>query len=204
MSKIKICGLRRIEDVDYVNRFRPDYAGFVFANSKRRVTKEQARELRNHLVPEIVPVGVFVNEDVKVVAELVNQGIIELAQLHGDEDEAYIRQLRKLIGNHPIIKAVRVATKGDVDSCERIPVDYLLFDSFSLQAYGGTGQGFDWSLIQQVQKPFFLAGGIGVDNVQKAVEETRPFGVDVSSGVETDGFKDPKKIARMVRSVRIL
>lgn len=203
MTKIKICGLRRMEDINYVNQCKPDYVGFVFADSPRKVTKEQARQLRNHLEPDIIPVGVFVNEEVEVVAELINEGIIDIAQLHGEEDEVYIHKLRKLTDNGLIIKAVRVASEEDVTDCEQIPADYLLFDSFSIQKHGGTGKVFDWSLIQQVRKPFFLAGGIRMDNVQKAISEVRPFAVDVSSAVETGGYKDYHKIKQILLKVKM-
>lgn len=202
MTKIKICGLRREEDVDYVNACRPDYAGFVFAESKRKVTKEQAKHLRSQLEQGIVPVGVFVNETIDTIVELVEEGVIEVIQLHGDETESYIEALRWRVGNVKIIKAVRVASKEDVTDCETTLADYLLFDSRTLEAYGGTGKQFDWKLISQIQKPFFLAGGICTENVEEAVKMTRPFAVDVGSSVETNGYKDREKIIEIVKKVR--
>lgn len=202
MTKIKICGLRREEDVDYVNACRPDYAGFVFAESKRKVTKEQAKHLRSQLEQGIVPVGVFVNETIDTIVELVEEGVIEVIQLHGDETESYIEALRWRVGNVKIIKAVRVASKEDVTDCETTLADYLLFDSRTLEAYGGTGKQFDWKLIAQIQKPFFLAGGIHTENVEEAIKMTRPFAVDVSSSVETNGYKDREKIIEIVKKVR--
>lgn len=202
MTKIKICGLRREEDVDYVNACRPDYAGFVFAESKRKVTREQAKHLRSRLEQGIIPVGVFVNETIDTIAELVEEDVIEVIQLHGDETESYIEALRWRVGNTKIIKAVRVASKEDVTDCETTIADYLLFDSRTLEAYGGTGKQFDWKLIAQIQKPFFLAGGIHTENVEEAIKMTRPFAVDVSSSVETNGYKDRDKIIEIVEKVR--
>lgn len=204
MTKIKICGLRRMEDVEYVNSCKPDFAGFVFAESKRKVTIDQALNLRNHLADEIIPVGVFVNEQTEKVAKLLNDGIIDIAQLHGDEDAAYINQLRKQMKRGKLIKAIRVADAGSLTDCEKIDVDYLLFDTFSLKEYGGTGRQFNWNLISGIKKPFFLAGGIHSDNVSEAIEQVHPFAVDVSSAVETDGFKDKEKIIEIVTKVKII
>lgn len=201
MTKIKICGLRREEDVSYVNECLPDYVGFVFAKGKRTVTNETAARLRNMLAPSIVPVGVFVNEDIEVIARLVQEGIIDVVQLHGDEDDAYIRRLRETM-ERPIIKAVRVAAPEDVLGCEAIPADYLLFDTRTQGEYGGSGRKFDWKLIKNVKRPFFLAGGIGEDNICEALKSLAPYAVDVSSGVETDGYKDRTKILNMVEKVR--
>lgn len=202
MTKIKICGLRRKEDVAYVNEVRPDYAGFVFAKSRRMVTKEQAKELRKMLHPKIVPVGVFVNEEVSIVAELVREGIIDVVQLHGDETEAYIQQLREKINPVTIIKAIRVAEVSDLKNCELLSVDYLLFDTFSIKEYGGTGHTFDWELIKEVKTPYFLAGGLNSQNVKDALDMLHPFAVDVSSAVEKDGWKDKEKINAFVQAVR--
>ena len=201
MTKIKICGLRREEDIAYVNECKPDYAGFVFAESRRQVTKEQAKKLRALLVPEINAVGVFVNEEIETIAELVQEGVIDVIQLHGDETEAYIERLRWRVGDATIIKAVRVATKEDVVECDKTSADYLLFDSRSLEAYGGTGKTFDWQLIKDISKPFFVAGGINSENVEEAIKMLHPFAVDVSSAVETAGYKDRKKIVEIVEKV---
>lgn len=204
MTKIKICGLRREQDIEYVNRCKPDYVGFVFASSKRQVTVEQAGRLRSLLSPQMVPVGVFVNEEMEVVARLLQEGIIKMAQLHGEESEEYIRELKAQTQNAPIIKAVRVAKREDVECRRNTLADYLLFDAFSQKEYGGTGETFDWSLLGGIQKPFFLAGGIRMENVQEAVRVVQPYGVDVSSAVETHGYKDEKKIWDMVNAVRAL
>lgn len=204
MTKIKICGLRRPEDIAYVNACKPDYIGFVFAKSRRQVTKEQAAGLRALLDKEITPVGVFVNEEPEKIAELVREDIIKMIQLHGDEDNEYIRKLRKLVPYTVIIKAVRVAGREDIIRSGEISADYLLFDTFSVKEYGGTGETFDWSLVGKLGKPFFLAGGINSENVEEALSMCNAFAVDVSSAVETDGYKDEEKIRRMVDTVRNL
>lgn len=202
MTKIKICGLRRVEDISYVNECNPDYAGFVFADSKRRVTKEQAKMLRAGLNPQIIPVGVFVNEEIDTIAELVQEGVIEIIQLHGDETETYIQKLRGRAADTVIIKAVRVASKEDVADCEKTKADYLLFDSRDMKEYGGTGKKFDWQLIENIRKPFFLAGGINAENIEEAIKTVHPFAIDVSSFVETNGYKDRDKILEIVEKVR--
>ncbi len=133
---------------------------------------------------------------------LVNEGIIDMVQLHGDETNEYIEELRSQIGAAKIIKAVRVAGYEDVIACENIVADYLLFDTFSKKEYGGTGKTFDWELIKNVKKPFFLAGGIGSENVNGAIEICSPYAVDISSLVETDGYKDKAKIEQIFRHMK--
>ena len=204
MKKIKICGLRREEDIAYANECRPDFVGFVFADSKRKVTKSQAKHLKALLHSDIVAVGVFVNEEVTKVAELVKEGIIQMVQLHGEEDNEYIERLRKLVGEIEIIKAVRVASKEDIRKCQKTAADYLLFDSYSIEAYGGTGKTFDWSLIKEIDRPFFLAGGIQAGNLQEAIALDNVYALDVSSAVETDGCKDRKKMLEIVNTIRNL
>lgn len=198
MTKVKICGLTRKWDIDSVNAVLPDYAGFVFAKSKRMVDVITARQLKSHLDPQIKAVGVFVNQPVELVASIWQNGIIDIVQLHGDEDEAYILQLKKIC-DCKIIKAVAVG-----DSLPLLPkaVDYLLFDTLSSER-GGSGRVFDWNLLNNYNgPPYFLAGGIDVNNVNVAVRKASPFCVDISSGVETDGFKDAAKIAQFVNIVR--
>ena len=202
MTKIKICGLRREEDICYVNECKPDYIGFVFAESKRKVTKEEAKKLKELLSSDILSVGVFVNEEITKLAEIVNEGIIDIVQLHGEETDAYIDELRKYINDTKIIKAVRVASKEDVYRSEKTHADYLLFDTFSKDAYGGTGKAFDWSCIKEVKRPFFLAGGIGIYNVQEAIKTSGAYAVDVSSSVETNGYKDREKVLEIVKRVK--
>ena len=205
MTKIKICGLTRTEDIEMVNEFLPDYIGFVFAKSRRQVSAEQAKELKNKLRPAIKAVGVFVNEKPENIAEIANQGIIDLIQIHGDEDAAYCAQLRKLT-QAPIIKVVRVELEDDFAGIEEFDCDYYLFDTLSSKQYGGTGKAFDHSLLhnKEIKKPFFVAGGLNQNNVAAAIEATKPFGVDTSGGVETDGVKDINKIKEFIKQGRIV
>jgi len=197
MIKVKICGITRLCDIDAVNDVKPDYVGFVFANSRRQVTFEQANELRKNLAKDIIPVGVFVNETIENISQLVRDDIIKMVQLHGMEKVEYIAKLKELI-NVPIIKAVSVKHSKDVQKWEATTADYLLLDNES----GGTGQTFNWDLIGKTTKPYFLAGGLCVNNITNAISKTTPFAVDVSSGVETDGSKDPIKIKEFIRRVR--
>lgn len=211
-TKIKICGLRRLEDATYVNNFKPDYVGFVFAKSKRQVTKELAEKLKNELDPAIIRVGVFVNQPLDWVADLVNRDIISYVQLHGDEDQKYITKLRSSISNNVIgadrdmktgiIKAVRVKEEVDIDRANSYDCDYILLDTYSVECEGGNGKIFDWSMIKKMKKPFFLAGGINEMNVLQAIQMVRPYGVDASSGLETDGYKDVGKIRNFVEKIR--
>ena len=205
MTKIKICGLTRTEDIEMVNEFLPDYIGFVFAKSRRQVSAEQAKELKNKLRPAIKAVGVFVNEKPENIAEIANQGIIDLIQIHGDEDAAYCAQLRKLT-QAPIIKVVRVEREDDLAGIEEFDCDYYLFDTLSSKDYGGTGKAFDHSLLhnKEIKKPFFVAGGLNQDNVAAVIEVIKPFGVDTSGGVETDGIKDANKIKEFIKQGRIV
>ena len=205
MTKIKICGLTRTEDIEMVNEFLPDYVGFVFAKSRRQVSSEQAKELKKKLKPEIKAVGVFVNEKAENIAEIANQGIIDLIQLHGDEDAVYCRQLRNLTQT-PIIKAVRVRDEEDLAGIEEFDCDYYLFDTLSSKEYGGTGKAFDHSILhnKEIKKPFFVAGGLNQDNVAAVIEVIKPFGVDTSGGVETDGIKDVNKIKEFTKQGRIV
>ena len=199
--KIKICGLTRPQDIQYVNEALPDYIGFVFAKSKRQVTSEIAEQLRNRLDSSITPVGVFVNEDIDKITTLCKKGIIDIIQLHGDESADYIEALRQKI-NNPIIKAVRVRDSESVKAACSLPCDYLLLDTYSGNDYGGTGKAFDWRLISDTARPFFLAGGISAENAETAIKNIRPYCLDVSSGVETDCFKDRNKILNIVNLVR--
>ncbi len=201
MTKIKICGLKRIEDVDYVNEFMPDYAGFVFAGKKRKIDKELASKLKEHMNPKIKVVGVFVDEPIENVTDLVISDIIDIVQLHGDEDKDYIEQLRKKV-DVPIIKAVRVQSAQDIIDAKELKADYLLLDSYSSTHPGGTGLGFDKSLIPKDLDNYFLAGGLGPDNLKDSIVRYSPYAVDLSSSVETDGFKDREKIKEVIEIVR--
>lgn len=198
--KIKLCGLRTPRDVGFANEAAPDYVGFVFAGSRRRVSPVAAARLRERLAEPIVPVGVFVDEPVDAVAALIADGVIEAAQLHGSEDAAYVAALRART-DVPLIKAARVRSRADVAAAAALDVDGLLLDAYSPDAAGGTGAGFDWSLIGPVAKPFFLAGGLTPDTIAAAAA-TGCAGVDLSSGIETDGVKDKDKMIRAVRAAR--
>ena len=197
MTKIKLCGLTRLSDIEAANELRPDYIGFVFApKSRRYVTAEKAAELKRRLDPGIKAVGVFVNERPEVIAALLNSGTIDTAQLHGSESEEYIHQLR-LLTDKQIIKAFRIQTEQDTLATQASSADLVLLDSGA-----GTGTAFDWNLIQNTQRPYLLAGGLAPDNVISAIQTLHPYGVDVSSGIETNGLKDNKKMAAFVAAVR--
>ena len=188
-----------MEDVRAVNEAKPDFCGFIIEVSKsfRSVTADRVRELAAGLDRDIQAAGVFVNAPETLAAELLNQGIISIAQLHGQEDEAYIRRLRKLT-DRPLIKAFSVRTRKDAEKAMESTADYILLD----QGSGGTGIPFDWSLLPVIERPFFLAGGLGEDNLEAAVRRLHPYAVDLSSGVETDMWKDPVKIKKAVDIVR--
>ena len=206
MVKIKICGMRRSEDIEMANRYKPDYIGFVFADSPRKVSYEQAKELSEFLSDAIVPVGVFVNEHMKLIVDLFKDGIIEMAQLHGDEDEKYIRNLKdksiEETGKQiPVINAIEIKDGADYND-ELLKWRDSASDYFILDSGKGSGKTFDWSLIDKESEFFknsiFLAGGLNSENLALAIEEFNPFAVDLSSSVETDGFKDEKKIKKII------
>ena len=194
---IKMCGIRRPEDIAAVNELQPDCIGFVFfPGSKRCVSPETAAELRKTLSPAVKAVGVFVDEAPETVAGLLNAGVIDIAQLHGHEDGVYIARLRKLTGR-PLIRAFRIRAPEDAVLAQASPADMILLD-----AGAGDGKTFDWRFLTPVSRPYFLAGGLDPENVSRAVRELNPFGVDVSSGIETDGFKDIEKMRAFIRAVR--
>jgi len=197
MTVIKLCGLRRPLDIAAANGLKPEYIGFVFARkSKRYVEPEKAMELKQLLLPDIKAVGVFVNEELSVVADLLNKGVVDVAQLHGSESEEYVAELKKATGK-PVIRAFKVATADDVATAVTSSADYILLD-----AGAGDGVAFDWSIVKDVKRPFFLAGGLNPGNVADAVAAVHPYAVDVSSGIETDGFKDIDKMTAFVKAVR--
>lgn len=201
MTKIKICGLKRIEDIQFVNEFLPDYIGFVFAGNKRKIDKKIADILKSYLDRRIKAVGVFIDESIEYVTDLVKNDIIDIVQLHGNEDETYIKELKSKI-KVPVIKAVRVRTEEDITQAKALEVDYLLLDTYSDSMPGGTGHCFDRKLIPKDLDNYFLAGGLGADNLKEVIEECHPYAVDLSSSVETDGFKDRDKIKRVIDIVR--
>ena len=197
MTRIKLCGLSRPCDIEAVNGLKPDYIGFVFSpKSKRYVSHEQATVLKRLLSPDIPAVGVFVNEDPQTVAGLLRSDVIDIAQLHGSEDQAYLNRLRQLT-DKPLIRAFRIQTAADLEAAKSCGADAILLDSGA-----GIGTVFDWNLLKNMEKPYFLAGGLSLDNVADAVRTLHPFAVDVSSGIETGGVKDPEKMAAFVAAVR--
>lgn len=199
--KIKICGLRRECDVDFVNSAGVDFVGFVFAGSKRQVTPAQASVLKKRLSPDIKSVGVFVNESIENIKRICKNGIIDLIQLHGNEDSDFIKTLKNEI-NLPVIKAVKALSKDYIKEEIRNDADFVLLDSFKENSFGGTGSIFDWTVVPDIKKPVFLAGGLNINNIKQAVDMVHPFCVDISSGVETDGFKDERKIFEITKLVR--
>ena len=197
MSKIKLCGLSRKCDIEWANALKPEYIGFVFwSKSKRNVPPEKAKELKDLLSPDIKAVGVFVDEPIENVAELLNDNIIDIAQLHGGEDEEYIKKLRAL-SDKPIIKAFLLKSENDAERAEKSTADYILVDSGT-----GTGKSFDWELLKNISRPYFLAGGLCCENISQAITALDPYAVDVSSGIETNGCKDKNKMAAFVAAVR--
>lgn len=196
--KIKLCGLTRPCDIEAVNELQPDYIGFVFAKKSRRyVSPEKAKELKAMLAPGIQAVGVFVNEEPEQIVSLLEAGTIDVAQLHGQEGETEIRRLRELT-DHPLIQAFRIDTEQDVERANASTADYVLLDSGA----GGTGTVFDWDLLQAIRRPYFLAGGLDTENLGTVRAKLNPYGVDVSSGIETDGYKDKKKMTAFVAAAR--
>lgn len=199
MVKVKICGLRRPEDIEAANAAKPDYVGFIFVEgTKRYVEPIQAAQFRKDLAGDIQTVGVFVNAPIEEIVAICQAGTIDLVQLHGEEDQAYIAHLKGQVDQN-IIKSVSVGDELVVDPNQ---ADYLLFDSLS-PSRGGSGKIFDWKMVSAYQeKPFFLAGGLGVENIEEALKVVRPYAVDASSSLETDGVKDPVKMQEFVAKIR--
>lgn len=199
MTKIKICGLSRPQDIDYVNEARPDWCGFIinFPKSHRNVTPDQVRALRAGLDPAICPVGVFVNQPVEEIAALLRDGTLSVAQLHGQEGPEDIAALRTLVPSCQIWKAFQIRSAADLEAALASPADLVLLDNGQ-----GTGQTFDWSLVTGVSRPFLLAGGLTPDNIPQAIQAVHPYGLDLSSGVETDKVKDREKILAAVAAAR--
>ncbi|MDE6124968.1 MAG: phosphoribosylanthranilate isomerase [Eubacterium sp.] len=192
MSKIKICGLKRPQDIDYVNALKPDFIGFILTSGfGRSITKETAEALKSRLDKGIKAVGVFVNDDAEVINSFVADGIIDMVQLHGSESADFCKEITA-----PVIKVFKPEAFDKISEYELF-ADYFLFDSGT-----GTGRTFDWCSIPKTEKPFFLAGGLSADNLEKAINRVKPFAVDLSSSVETDGFKDFEKIKKVMEIVK--
>ncbi len=203
MTKVKICGLRRMQDIEYANQLQPDYVGFVFSQSKRMVSKESAKMLIDNLDGRIKRVGVFVNEKIEMVNEMTTSLGLDVVQLHGDEDDDYVENLKETL-DVEVWKALRI--KGITDLQREVKADKILIEGFVNGLYGGTGVRFDWSLIENFEfsRPVILAGGLNVSNVEEGIKKVRPYAVDVSSGVETDGYKDFEKMKEFIEKVRSL
>lgn len=198
MVKIKICGIRRLEDIEIANRYQPDYIGFVFAESKRQVTHNLARTLKENLDPNITAVGVFVDAPADEILKLYGDEIIDMVQLHGSESEEFILNLKEKT-NHElkVIKAIEMYDGIDITEYDDSKADYLLFDSGK-----GSGKTFDWNLIRKdLKKEFFIAGGLTSQNIKDAINEFNPYAVDLSSSLEVNGFKDENKIREIMEVI---
>lgn len=197
MSAIKICGIYRAEDAEFINRYKPDYFGMIidFKRSHRSISKKEAAMIRAAIDKSIPAVGVFVNKEPSYIKSFIDDCIIDIAQLHGAEDNSYIRRLKGLICK-PVWKAFKIKTRQDVEEAMLSEADLIILDN----GYG-TGKTFDWSLIQNIKRPFALAGGINIENIEGALNSLNPYLVDISSGVETDKLKDPDKIEKAVKAV---
>ena len=198
MTKIKICGLTRERDIDYVNQYLPDYAGFIlnFPRSRRSLSPEKAEGLVRLLNPGIQAVGVIVDQPLEQAIGLLKLGFLDALQLHGSEDEAYIRALKEATGR-PVWKAFQIKDQTDLEAAHTCGADQIILDSGQ-----GSGACFDWDLLQDFDRPYFLAGGLGPQNVVKAVKQLHPYGIDLSSGIETNGVKDKGKLSSVIASVR--
>ncbi|WP_446899607.1 phosphoribosylanthranilate isomerase [Clostridium sp. LBM24168] len=196
MIKIKICGLRRIEDIDYVNKYRPDYAGFVFSKSRRRINLEQGKKLISNLNSNVKTVGIFVDESPDYVESISNALKLDIVQFHGSEDNKYMKCFNKF----EIWKALKVRDKSDILNLNYEYADGIVLDSST----AGSGKSFEWSIARDFKfdGDLILAGGLDPENVESAVRIVNPDIVDVSSGVETSGYKDPDKIKKFILKVR--
>ena len=196
---VKICGLFRNDDIGFVNQVLPDYVGFVFADSKRKISHEQAEIFRKSLDKCIKTVGVFVNSPIRDIKYLCEKGIIDIIQLHGDEDDSYIEIVKAF--KKPVIKAFCVGESPDFDKINNSTADFVLLDKHSQRARGGLGEVFDWSVLQHIRREYFLAGGVNLDNIEQALS-IQPYAVDISSGAEENGVKNLELMDRLVKKNR--
>jgi len=200
-TKVKICGIRSAEEITYLNRYQPDYMGFIFAKSSRQVLKEDAKRLKKQLSESILSVGVFVNSPVEEIISICEDKTIDLIQLHGDEEQKTIDILKKEVPQK-IIKAVRVKDGEDIQKALLNQVEFLLLDSYVDNQYGGSGKTFDFHLIPEKMPNYFLAGGLNFMNIEHAISLCNPYCVDINSGVETEGKKDEMKIRQIINLIR--
>ena len=210
--KIKMCGISKVETIPAIVDAKPDYMGLVFAPSKRQVTVEQAKTLVEELHKQyavrynsetIKIVGVFVNETIENLLKIAEEVKLDVIQLHGDEDESFI-QILKEKSNVEVWKAVQVRSAADAEKWIDSSADMLLFDAYHKDERGGTGEVFDWSSLDEFERPFMLAGGIDSTNVARAIRTVRPYGLDISSGIETNGVKDDEKMKAFTNIVRTI
>ena len=217
--KVKMCGISKVETIPAVVEAKPDYMGLVFASSKRQVTVDQAKTLVEELHKqytkrynngaeqsnddEIKTVGIFVNETLDNLVTIATEVNLDAVQLHGDEDEAFIQSLKERT-NVEVWKAVQIRSAADAEAWIDSRADMLLFDAYHKDERGGTGEVFDWSCLDEFERPFMLAGGIDSTNVARAIRTVRPYGIDISSGIETDGVKDDEKIKAFTNIVRTI
>ena len=197
MTKIKICGLKSEEDVKLVNEYKPEYCGFIFWEpSKRYIAPEKVRDLVSLLDPAVTPVGVFLDEDIDRLVEVVRDSDVAVVQLHGKEDDEYIRQVKERTGKK-VIKSFKPSSEEDVRLAEKSEADMIMFDPGV-----GSGKTFNWDILSGCTREYFLAGGLDPDNAALAVQTLKPYALDVSSGVETDGIKDGNKIREFIYNAR--
>ena len=208
--KVKMCGISKVETIPAIVDAKPDYMGLVFAPSKRQVTVEQAKILIEELhkqcinhydIKVVKTVGVFVNETLDNLVRIADTANLDAVQLHGDEDEAFIQSLKERT-NVEVWKAIQIRTAADTEKWIDSSADMLLFDAYHKDERGGTGEVFDWSSLDAFERPFMLAGGIDSTNVARAIRTVRPYGIDISSGIETNGMKDDKKITAFTKIVK--
>ena len=208
--KVKMCGISKVETIPAIVDAKPDYMGLVFAPSKRQVTVEQAKILIEELhkqcinhydIKVVKTVGVFVNETLDNLVRIADTANLDAVQLHGDEDETFIQSLKERT-NVEVWKAIQIRTAADTEKWIDSSADMLLFDAYHKDERGGTGEVFDWSSLDAFERPFMLAGGIDSTNVARAIRTVRPYGIDISSGIETNGVKDDKKITAFTKIVK--
>ncbi|MCY3039244.1 phosphoribosylanthranilate isomerase [Aerococcus sp. Group 2] len=197
--KLKICGLKRSVDISYCNPLPIDYVGFIvdYPKSQRSVSLSTLNDLSQAVDPKIQKVGVFVNYNLEVIADLLNEGVIDIAQLHGQESPADIIYLQNLT-NKSIWKSFAISEASDLAKAKTSPADQILLD----YKEAGSGKSFNWELLEDFDRPFILAGGLNANNIKAAMEQVNPIGLDLSTGVESQGYRDPKKIKAIVRMVK--